>query len=141
MSERVIETVKFGSVFDLRNKLCELCDGKLNDTQAIGVEQHDGRDLRAFQIVERTLTDGSKTLDIRFVPWVTPLEQIIDTAQRYPGGPEAYAKAINELAPGSFAAGTAKYVALLPEIMEAMRKPIRVCDADQKPTPQTNTGE
>jgi len=66
VSERVIETVKFKSVMEL----AELLEDRAYQTA--GIQQADGREVRAFQIIETTLSDKVKVLDIRFVPWVVP---------------------------------------------------------------------
>lgn len=73
--ERIVETVKFGGVSELRQRLNELVDllppGAF---RTCGVEQSDARDVRAFHVLETTLSDGSKTYGIRFLPWLWPLE-------------------------------------------------------------------
>lgn len=67
--ERIVETVRFKDHRDLAYELLEW-----SSAVPVGVQQHDGRDVRAFQVVETTLTDGSKVVDIRFIPWVAPAE-------------------------------------------------------------------
>lgn len=93
MSERIIETVKFTSVMELAEFLEDRA------YQTAGIQQADGRDVRAFQVIESTLSDGSKVTDIRFVPWVVPAERFIEAAKNYPGGPQEFARALNELTP------------------------------------------
>lgn len=41
--------------------------------ETVGIELPDGRDVRAFELVERTLTDKSTTTNIRFLPFVNPI--------------------------------------------------------------------
>lgn len=73
--EKVIHTLRFGDAFELRQRLNELIDLLPPGGMSIcGVEQYDARDVRAFQVLETTLSDGSKTYDIRFLPWLWPLE-------------------------------------------------------------------
>lgn len=144
MKEKVIETVKFENVFELRNALSAVDE---MTEENVSVEQADSRQARAFEVVERE-EDGVKTLAIRFVPWVAPdskiqkrlmeellksfpsvsqeyeisvrdnpvcngpesgdekptpahpaLRKIVESAIAYPGGPDAYAKAFNDLTP------------------------------------------
>ena len=74
MSENIIDTLHFSDATDLRRALFDVQhNSDLRDITGyrgpIGIETPDGQPVRSFQIVVRTLSDGSKTVDFRIVPW------------------------------------------------------------------------
>lgn len=66
MEQKILKTVNFADTSELYSAIGEL------SCFSILVEQADERQVRAFQLVERTLPDGSQQKAIRFVPWVEP---------------------------------------------------------------------
>jgi hypothetical protein len=69
MSEIVNETIKFSNARELFLALMNV-----PNLENVGIEQHDARDVHAFELVQRTLPDQSTQAHIRFLPFVAPLQ-------------------------------------------------------------------
>jgi hypothetical protein len=67
--ETVIETVRFTNARELFLALMNV-----PNLENVGIEQHDARDVHAFELVQRTLPDQSTQAHIRFLPFVAPLQ-------------------------------------------------------------------